>query len=188
MLIGITGLIASGKSTVSAYLRERGYRVIDADAMVREELEDETVIAPLVERFGAGILAGKSINRKKLGKCIFENKEDRLFLNALIHPRVIAKIKQYAGIDDIIFIEVPLLYETGIEALFDKIIVVYADYQTVKERLMKRDNITEEYAIKKMNAQMDIEEKKKRADFVIDNRKGLDRTFRQLDTVLRRLI
>ena len=78
MLIGITGLIASGKSTVSAYLRERGYRVIDADAMVREELEDETVIAALVERFGAGILAGKSINRKT-GTIYFENKEDRLF-------------------------------------------------------------------------------------------------------------
>ncbi len=85
------------------------------------------------------------------------------------------------------FAEVPLLYEAGIEDLFDKVIVVYVDEQTVLQRLMERDGIDEEFARRKLHAQMDIEEKKRRADFVIDNRGGAEATRRQVDTVLRRL-
>ena len=187
MLIGITGTIASGKSTVSGYLRERGYRVIDADALVHEELKDEEVIGKLVARFGEGICAGGEIDRKKLGERVFTDEAARQFLNGLIHPRVIEKIKHLATGDGLVFAEVPLLYEAGIEDLFDKVIVVYVDEQTVLQRRMERDGIDEEFARRKLHAQMDIEEKKRRADFVIDNRGGAEATRRQVDTVLRRL-
>jgi len=187
-MIGITGTISSGKSLVSDYLRKCGFRVIDADQLAQAELSNKDIINALVQRYGKDIVSNNEINRKKLGEIVFHSKEDRFFLNHLIHPRVIAKIKEFKKIDDILFVEVPLLYEVGIEKMFDKIIVVYADYQTALKRLMKRDNISQEYAHKKITSQLDIEEKRKRADYVIDNRGDIENTYHPLKTLLRRLI
>lgn len=187
MLIGITGTISSGKSTVAAYLRKRQFRVIDADKLAHDELLNDEVVADLTERFGEHILDGNKIDRKKLGQIVFHNSKERAFLNNLIHPRVISKIKDFKKSNELVFVEVPLLYESNIESLFDKIIVVFANKKTLITRLMKRDAISQKYAKRKIASQMDIEDKKNKADYTIDNSGDMTNTYCQIEVILRRL-
>ena len=162
MIIGITGSIGTGKSVVTKYLANSGYPVLDSDLLAGEELENEEVIKEIVSYFGELVLSNGKIDRKKLGELIFRNNSDRETLNRIIHPRVIAKIEEKAKqAEGLLFVDVPLLFEAKLEHLFAKIIVVYTSKETQLKRLMVRDRIDEEYALAKIAAQMDIEEKKK---------------------------
>lgn len=171
--IGITGGIASGKSTVGKFLKELGYKVIESDDIVKDLLATNQVVlssiqAAFPEAFEKGLL-----QKDILAKIIFSDEKKREILNQIIHPLVKESIIQQAESvkdeDEILFIDIPLLYEAKFEDVVDLIIVVYVDYSTQVERLMKRDNINKKYAIKKIASQMSLEIKKKRADFVIDN-------------------
>ena len=188
MIVGITGSIASGKSLVTSYLLEKGLKVIDSDKIAKEQLAKPEIIQLLTTHFGKEIITGGEVNRLALGKIIFNNEEKRLLLNSLIHPLVISEIKRLTkNLREMVFVDVPLLYEAKMEAMFDKIIVVDVRPDLQIKRLMKRDQITEELAQLKIKSQWSLELKKARADFIIDNSGRRTHTQFQVEQILRSL-
>ena len=182
---GITGSIATGKSTVTNYLREKGYLVVDSDKLAYDALTiDEDCIDRVKIRFD---LHGDTIDRKALGRIVFNDPIAKKDLENIIHPYVINKIKETIHNNQnlkIIFLDIPLLFESNLEYLCDKIIVVYLNYQEEVKRLMKRDNIDEKYAKIIISNQMNIEDKKRLADIVLDNNKSLENLYQQIDLML----
>lgn len=188
MIVGITGSIATGKSIVTNYLKSLGYPIIDSDEIAHRQLDDPVIIREIVEKFGEEILIESKVDRLKLGKIIFRNPKSRETLNQIIHPGVISEIKTfYSSHHGLIFVDIPLLFEAKLESLVDKTIVVYTSMETQLKRLMLRDNINEEYAKMKIASQFDIEEKKKKADFLINNEGDILNTYLQVEEILRRL-
>ncbi|WP_338622893.1 dephospho-CoA kinase [Selenomonas sp. TAMA-11512] len=177
-LIGITGGIAGGKSTVSARLRELGAAVLDTDAIAHELAEPGGALwHAYVTHFGEEILkSDKTLDRQAIGAKIFADAKERAWINATAHPLIQAELeKQIATAvkqgSQIIFLEVPLLFEAGWDRSVHAIWVVDIDEKTQLERLMKRDEIHRTAAEKKIQAQLSIKEKRKRADLIIDNSK-----------------
>ncbi len=194
MNIGLTGGIACGKSTVAAMLVRRGALLVDADQIAREVvLPGSPVLAQVAERFGqAVLLADGSLNRKKLGEFVFGNAAARKDLEAILHPPIRAIMKERMSRyerehpDRLVVVDVPLLYESGLQHMFSEVMVVYVPKEIQVERLMKRDGLSPEQAAERLNAQMPIEEKKKLADVVIDNSGTLEHTERQIEEFWRR--
>jgi len=193
-VVGLTGGIASGKSTVSNMLKELGITVIDADLEARAVVEPgEDAYNQILEHFGKKILLEDgSINRPKLGEIIFNNKEERLVLNGIVHPAVRKKMneKKEAAVkrgEFIIVMDIPLLFESELTGLVEKIILVYVDEAVQLERLMIRNDYSKEEAIARIRSQMPLEEKKERSDFIIDNNGSLELTQKQLNTILQKL-
>lgn len=188
MNIGLTGGIASGKSTVAALLVQHGAALIDLDRIAREVvLPGSPVLQQIAERFGSEVLQEDgSLNRKKLGEIVFHNETERQALNAITHPAIrkvmFARMDAYEKEDPkrLIVVDVPLLFESKMESLFEEIMVVYVPRSLQLKRLMERDGITEEQAEARLNAQLDIEEKRAHADVVIMNDKGLEETEQQV--------
>lgn len=180
MLIGLTGGIASGKSLVAEELRRLGAHLIDADEIARE------IVRPglpahkeIIESFGEKILnPDKTINRKMLGQIVFADSKLRKKLERITHPGILDETdKRIAAIknkkpDAMIVMNAPLLIEVGLHKKMDKVIVVYADEKTQMERLIRRDGLTADEARNRISSQMPINEKRKYADFVIENGEG----------------
>ena len=187
MVIGITGGISSGKSTISKILISRNYKLIDCDLISKELTNIDEVVLEIAEIFGDEVIDGTNINRKKLGELIFNNESKKKQLENIIHPRVVQKvIDEIKSLNEkIIFVDCPLLFEAKLEYLFDKIIVVYVNFETQVKRLISRDKIDIDFALKKINAQMRLDDKAKLADFVIDNSYSLEETINQLDNIIR---
>ncbi|CAM2963758.1 dephospho-CoA kinase [Paenibacillus sediminis] len=189
MNIGLTGGIATGKSTVSSFLVNRGALLIDADAIAREVmLPGHPVLEAVVGRFGQAILQEDgTLNRKKLGEHIFTHPEERKALEAITHPAIRAEIRfrlekyQQDFPNKLVVADIPLLYESGLENLFEEVMVVYVPREIQIQRLMQRDQISMEQAEARLRAQMDIEVKKQKADIVIDNSHGLAETEKQIE-------
>jgi dephospho-CoA kinase len=191
----LTGGIGTGKSTVTKILIEKGFKVIDADEISREVVEvGKPAYTKIVEVFGSRILLeDKTLNRRKLGRLMFSSNSLRKLLNNIIHPYIWESIKleieKYCLNNEIIFLDVPLLIEEldkldlyGIE--LEKIWLVYTDSKTQLLRLMERNNISEEDAKGKINAQMNLEEKKMYADRIIDNSGDLNILMKHIDSLL----
>ncbi|HOQ08988.1 MAG TPA: dephospho-CoA kinase [Syntrophomonadaceae bacterium] len=184
-IIGLTGGIASGKSTVARTLRELGATVIDADEIAHSVIEPgKPAWEDIVKKFGSHILKpDQTIDREKLGAIVFNDPELLQELNQITHPRVAEQLKHIITTmrieqsHAILFLEVPLLYETHLERICDEVWVVWVDEETQIQRLMKRDNLSREDAIKRIDAQMSLDEKARRADVVIDNRSSLEETI-----------
>lgn len=184
-IIGLTGGIASGKSTVSRALRDLGAIVIDADEVAHTIMEPgKPAWEDIIEHFGSGVLnADQTIDREKLGAIVFNNPERLQVLNQITHPRVGEQFKQMITTlraeksDAVLFMEVPLLYETHMERICDEVWVVWVDEETQIQRLMKRDGLLREDALKRIDAQMSLDEKARRAEFVIDNRFSVEETI-----------
>lgn len=184
-IIGLTGGIASGKSTVSRALRELGAIIIDADEVAHAIIEPgKPAWKDIVEHFGLGVLnPDQTIDREKLGAIVFNDPEKLQVLNQITHPRVGEQFKQIITTlraeksDAVLFMEVPLLYETHMERICDEVWVVWVDEETQIQRLMKRDGLSREDALKRIDAQMSLDEKARRADFVIDNRYSIEETI-----------
>ena len=193
MLIGLTGGIGSGKSTVADIFRKYGYPIIDADLIAREIVEPgKKAWNEIVEYFGEDILlSDKSLNRKKLGDIIFADKDKRKKLNDITHPIIILEILNRANAlhseYENIIVEIPLLYESQSENIFDLIIVVYVKKEIQLERLMNREDIPKSEAIQKINSQMDLEEKKDKADVVIYNDKEIGETENQIKLFIEKI-
>lgn len=192
--IGLTGGIATGKSTVSDMFKEYGVPVIDTDLIAFTQLEKGTITYhEIVTAFGEKILyQDQTINRDKLGRIVFRNKKKRELLNAIVHPRVLLEVdKQLEELKKqnpkMVVIDVPLLYEAQLENRFDKIIVVYVSKATQIERLVYRDNINKEYADQKIKAQIDIEIKKQKADYIVDNSKSIIETKKAFTKIIKEL-
>jgi len=188
MLIGLTGGIASGKSTVAATLERLGAIIIDADVIAREVVKKgEKAWKEIVVVFGTNILKEDGeINRKKLADLVFSDSEKLKILNRITHPRIIEKINQKVSeiIEKdrkaVIILVAPLLIETGLYKIVDEVWVVYTDNNTQLKRLMERDGLSREEAEKRIGAQIPIEEKLKFADVIIDNSGDLNKTYEQL--------
>ena len=177
-VIGITGGIASGKSFVSSVIKKTGYPVIDAD-LISKELSQKggTVYHAIIKTFGESYLdKNKEIDRQKLGSLIFNDKQAKGLLNSISHPLIVEEMERQiaSAKSDLVFVDVPLLYESGLESMFDKIICVYLPRRIQIERLMNRDNISYEYAVKKIESQSSLEQKKTKADFVINSSNSFD--------------
>lgn len=177
-VIGITGGIASGKSYVSSVVKRAGYPVVDADAISKQlSKKGMPVYNAIVRMFGDSYLdENKELDRFKLASLIFNDKQAKGLLNSISHPLIIDEMeRQIKNIEsDLVFVDVPLLYESHIEYMFDKIVCVYLPRTIQIERLMKRDNITYEYAVRKVESQKSLEEKKNLADFVINSSNSFD--------------
>ena len=172
-IIGLTGGIASGKSTVSKILINRGYEVIDADAIARElQVKGSPLLGELVKIFGPDILDGEgSLNRVKLGTIIFSDESARIKVDELFLPAVKKEFRRRIAQSEaqILFLDVPLLFEAGFDDLTDANLVVFTSVDTQVKRLKARNNITGEEAMMRIGSQMPTDEKIKRADFTINN-------------------
>ena len=180
MVIGLTGGIGTGNSTVSRKLREKGYPVIDLDIISREVITYSEVIDELVENFGSEILeeqnavsGKKCISRNKLRQTVFKDEKKVAVLNSIMHPPIIEEmrrqIKELGQSYETVFVEVQLLFEAKLEKEFDMTVLVYADRKTQIERVLKRDGRSEGEVQEIINAQMSMDEKRKLSNYIIEN-------------------
>ena len=201
MVIGLTGGIGTGKSTVSQILRGKKFPVIDLDVISHEVIKFPEVIKKIVENFGKEVLENSSnfenknneikVSREKLGKIIFENREKRLLLNSIMHPEILRamkeKISRYKKNNKIIFVEIQLLFEVQWEKEFDYILLISAKKSTQIRRILERDNRSKNDALNIINSQMPLDEKKERSDFVIENDGSIQDLEKKVDEFLRML-
>ena len=190
MKIGLTGSIACGKSTVSDYLRSLGYPVVDADAISRALTAPGGAAIPAVrETFGdAFFFPDGTLNRRALGQHVFEQPDALARLNALLHPMILretaAQLTALERAHGIVFGDVPLLYECGMQAQFDRIWVVSASRETQLARLLARDGLPGSEAAARIDAQMPLEEKRRLADAVISTEGPVEQTQAQVRRLL----
>lgn len=180
-IIGLTGGIASGKTTAAHIFCDLGLTVIDSDAIVKDLWKTDRKMVQILETtFGYPMDAQ---GKKRLSQAIFEDKLKRLTLNSIVHPRVFRKIdieKRKHQHEPILVIDMPLLIEVNYIPRVDQVMLIYVDQYTQKERLMRRDHLSEEEALKRMKSQMSLEEKKAYADVIIDNSTTVDDLKRQI--------
>ena len=187
-IIGLTGGIATGKSTVSDYLATTyNLPVLDADIYARVAVEiGSPVLDAIAHRYPDILLLDGALNRQKLGEIIFNNPQERQWLEQQIHPdvrdRFVTAIKELSA--QTVVLVVPLLFEAGMTDLVTEIWVVYCSHQQQLERLMQRNGLTLEQAQARINSQMPIQEKCDRADVILDNSSIPEALLKQVDTAL----
>lgn len=191
-IIGITGGISSGKSTVTNFLRQRGFQVVDADALVHQlQAPGGRLYNILVEHFGNQvILKNGQLNRPLLASLIFSNPEEQEWSKEtqgqVILEELAALKNQLAQTEAIFFMDIPLLFEQGYETWFDETWLVYVDRDTQIERLMKRDSLSIDAAEARLVSQWPLDKKKKLATHIIDNSGNQDQLFDQVISLLER--
>ncbi|MFS0646772.1 dephospho-CoA kinase [Siminovitchia sp. 179-K 8D1 HS] len=190
-IIGLTGGIASGKSTVSNMLKERGFTVVDADRAARTVVvPGESAYEQVVEQFGREILSDDgTLDRPKLGAIVFNDSEKRKKLNAIVHPAVREKMKEWQeeaiqNGKNTIILDIPLLFESNLLHMVEKTIVVYVDEETQLKRLMDRNSFREDEAQARIGSQLPLRKKKEMADAVIDNNGSLGATEKQVEDLI----
>ena len=182
MRYAITGSIGTGKTTVANVFKELGFVIYDADEMVHELYKDKAVLDKVETMFPMAFENGQMHN-KVVADVIFHDEKKKKELENFIHPLVKEKILQL----DNCIIEVPLLFESKMEKLFDKVIVVYCDKDKQIKRVMKRNKISKEEATSRVDSQMDINEKIKLGDFVVDNSGKLCNIKKQVNDIVSKL-
>ena len=196
VVIGLTGGIGTGKSTVSQILKEKNFPVIDLDIISHEVIKFPKVVEKIVENFGKEVLEYNNtgnwiISREKLGRVIFGNREKRLILNSIMHPEILhimrEKILECKKENKIIFVEIQLLFEVQWEKEFDYILLVSAEKETQIKRILSRDNRSKEEALSIINSQMSLDEKKKRSDYVIENDGNIQDLEKKVDDFLKKI-
>lgn len=184
MKIGVTGIFASGKGTVCGMFEELGARVIDTDIIARDIVEPGTEgLRRLVEEFGPGILADDgSLDRRGFANTVFKDPERVRRLNEITHPLILQRASEIFHSDPqaVFMVNTPLLFESGFDRFMDLNIVVTANTDQALERGALRDNITKDEIRDRLNNQISLNEKIKKADYVIDNSGGLENTRRQV--------
>lgn len=195
-VIGLTGGIGAGKSTVTNYLRKQGYLVIDADAIAHQITEKGSpALKKIALCFGAEVLyKDGSLNRKKLAAFVFSDEEKKRQLEQLTTVEVVYIIKtqledlRKKGKQDIVFVDAPLLFETGADKLTDMVWLVDADMEARISRVMDRDGTSREAVVSRVQNQMDSSEKKKLSAEIIDNSKGKEELYQQIEYLLMRYV
>ncbi|HWS29507.1 MAG TPA: dephospho-CoA kinase [Clostridia bacterium] len=191
MLIGLTGSIGSGKSTVAKRLSERGAHVLDADEFSHKETScGAKGLEEIVAAFGAEVIASNgSLDRRKLASIVFKNEEKRFLLNAILHPRILSAMRDRAAKilqndpGAVVVYDMPLLIETGEYKKVDRVWLVTADDETRVKRIMARDNLSRKAALSRIAAQMPQEKKRAYADIVIENSQGLGALYECVDAL-----
>lgn len=193
-VIGLTGGIASGKSTITDFLRRQGYPVIDADQVVHElQAKGGKLYQVLVAEFGNSILTAEGdLDRKKLGQAVFENAGLRARLSLLqdkiIREELLARRDALKQTEDVIFMDIPLLYEADYSGEVDEVWLVYVDKAQQLERLMKRNGFSVQDAENRLNAQLSLEEKRAKAQVLIDNSGVVEETLARVALLLEDLM
>ncbi|MBN2298632.1 MAG: dephospho-CoA kinase [Deltaproteobacteria bacterium] len=195
VIAGLTGGIATGKSTVAEYFRSAGASLIDADRIAFDAVQkDMPAWHEIVRHFGKEVLLENGqIDRAGLGDIIFNDREQKEVLDSIVHPAVFRKIEENVSVlekdspDSVVIVDIPLLIETGRYRDMDEVIVVYVPEHIQIERLLSRDNISEEAARARVRSQMSIEDKKAYASIVIDNSKSMEQTKSKTLEVYRKL-
>ncbi|VWX36325.1 dephospho-CoA kinase [Exiguobacterium oxidotolerans] len=192
MRIGLTGGIATGKSTVATYLQTNGIPVIDADLIAREVMEPDGIAyqdvkAAFPEAFEDGILI-----RAKLGEIIFRDSEKRNLLNELMHPKIRQQMLARADEleqqeESLVVFDIPLLLEGDWKQLVDQVVVVYCNASLQLERLMERNQMSRDEAASRVQSQLDIEQKRLLADYVLINEGTVEALYQQIDQWLKTL-
>jgi dephospho-CoA kinase len=185
--VGLTGGIASGKSTVADELAARGAIVIDADVLAREVVEPGTpALAAIIDRFGAEVLRDGQIDRARLAQIVFADPHARRDLERIVHPAVrarAAELERAAGDAAVVVHVIPLLVETGQHEDFDVVVTVDADHETQIQRLMVRNGFTRAEAESRIAAQASREDRRRAADVVVDNTGSLTQLREQIDAL-----
>ena len=192
MILGITGGIASGKSTVSEYLRQKGIPIVDADEISRSITKKGQKGAQAVyEKLGADFFSSGELDRKKLAEYCFNNKERTELLNSILHPIIGEEMerqaREYKNAKIIIY-DVPLLFETGMDKKCDKVLTVVCKKEERIKRAMERSGMTREEVIKRIDRQMSDEEKVAKSNFKVDNSGTQEETFKQIEEILREIL
>lgn len=190
MVLGLTGGIATGKSTVVDLFQQFGFPIVDADKIARQVVEPETPgLQDIVQFFGTEILtATGSLNRKKLGAIIFADAQKRTKLNQLlssyIQAAIMAEIEVKQAHSSLVVVDIPLLYEGGYETYMDQVAVVYIPESLQLVRLMARDQLTKKEALQRIHSQWPIEKKRELADVVFDNQGEQEQTKKNISNWL----
>ncbi len=192
LVIGLTGSIATGKSTISNLFKDWGFPVVDADQIARDVVEPGKVAYEnIVAYFGHSILNDDlTIDRKQLGAIVFNDEKEREKLNGFIHPEIRKEmLKQrdhyvQQGVSAVI-LDIPLLFESNLFSYVEKVLVVYVEPEIQLERLMKRDGSSEEEALKRIHSQIPITEKREKADAVVNNSGTIEESEQQLRSILK---
>lgn len=187
-VIGLTGGIATGKSTVAAMLAGRGAAVVDADELAREVVvPGQPALEEIAADFGAGVLAADgTLDRAALGDIVFADEERRRRLEEITHPRISVLMRQriadaMAAAPPLVVVDIPLLFENGRSGMVEGVLLVDADEATQLRRLLERDGLAEVEARRRIAAQMPIERKRPLATWVVDNGGDLAATERQVE-------
>lgn len=187
--IALTGGIATGKSSIKKHLIEQGFVVIDADKIAHQSLEERK--EDIIKLFGDTILdESKNIDRKRLGAIVFSDISKKKLLEAILHPLIYKKIEELSlkeeEKDKIYFIEIPLFYETNRYPI-EKVIVISSSKDNQIKRVMKRDNLSKDEALKRINSQLPLKEKCKKASYCIENSSSLEELYVKIDFILKEL-
>lgn len=185
-VLGITGGIASGKSTVVTLFKEQGFPVVDGDIVAREVVDPDTEgLHALKKVFGSEIIKENgALDRKRLGTIVFQDEEQRNLLNrtldSFIRKEITKQTEEAKRVSPLVIVDIPLLYEGKYEAMMDQVAVVYVTPEIQLQRLMMRNDFSEKEALERINSQLSLEEKRKRADVIIDNCSSKETTQRQV--------
>lgn len=194
-IIGITGGIATGKSTAVAYIREKGYTVIDSDLLAREVVAPGTDGLDAIQAFfGADIVVDGQLNRQRLGEIVFQDEAKRHALNDIVHPLVYEAVKERIDhcVEAIVFVDSPLLFE-GIEKAkshgirYDEVWLIDLNEEAQLTRLIARNGLTGTEAKSRIDAQWSMEKKRELADVILDNRGSREQLYRQVDDEIKRI-
>lgn len=181
MILGLTGGIGCGKTTVGNLLKKYGGEIIDADQISKEVARDPRILDEIEKVFGKKVIRedrDRSLDRDEIKKIVFNNREKLLELNNIMHPEIIRRIKKEIERNrkkKFIVLDVPLLYEVGMEKLCDKVLVVWLEEELQLERIVKRDKISRELGLKIIKSQGSLMEKIKKSDFNIENNETIEK-------------
>ncbi|WP_423364600.1 dephospho-CoA kinase [Mycoplasma sp. P36-A1] len=190
IIIGLTGNIASGKSSASSYLKIKGYQIIDTD-LITQQLYDYNAVfkKEIVKIFTENIIVDNKIDKNKISQIVFDDKEKLKQLEEVAHNMIFDKSMELVreSKNKLIIFDVPLLFESNFNKICDKVIFIYIDEEIQLKRLLLRNNYDLNYAKKRIYALQPQEIKVKKADFIIDNSTNLENLYRQLDSVMKNI-
>lgn len=193
LVVGLTGSIGTGKSTVSSVLKSKNINIVDADKISREILDNTTALNEIFDYFGDEVKNNDgTLNRKKLGNIVFNDDVKLIKLNSITHPKIKSiitkKIEEYKeNNEEIVIVDAPLLIEANFLDLVQKVLLIVCDEEVQIQRIIKRDNISREDAILRIKSQMSQNNKKNYADYIIDNSYDLEILNKQVEEFLRNI-
>ncbi len=191
IVVGITGIIGSGKSTVSKLLSEYGYSVIDLDLIAQSLLDQEDVREEIKREFGESVIRDGKVDRKALADVVFKDEFARKRLEEMVHPRVVKSMLEMIELERrskrrAVFVDGPLIFEAGIEKMFDKIVVVYAEEGQIVKRMENR-GFKKEDVLRRLKSQIPLDAKAEKADYVIYNTGDLKHLRGEVERLIRKI-
>lgn len=188
MILGLTGGIGTGKSTVAEIFREKGVPIVCADEIAKKIIDSEKIRNQILEIFGKNVFSEDRLDRKKLREIVFRDAESVEKLNNITHPAIIEEIKFQISKkkrNQLLIVDIPLLFEGNYGFLVEKVLLISAEKSTQIERTSKRDSVSEENVLNIINNQMNLEDKKKRSDYIIENNGTVEELRIKIDKLIK---